>query len=51
MLFDKITLLSDGNTLYDGSPKEVFSFYNKLDLTIEKYVNPSDELLKLANNP
>jgi ABC-type multidrug transport system ATPase subunit len=34
MLFDKITLLSDGNTLYDGPPQEVFSFYNKLGLSI-----------------
>ena len=34
MLFDKIILLSDGNTLYDGCPKEVFAFYNKLDLSI-----------------
>ena len=34
MLFDKITLLSDGVILYDGSPKEVFTFYKKLGLSI-----------------
>ena len=51
-MFDRIILLSEGQTIYNGLTKDVLSFLqNNFSLEIEKFQNPCDLLLKLANDP
>lgn len=49
--FDRVILLSDGRTLYNGPTYEVPSFLASLSVKIGQYQNPADVLLKLAHAP
>ena len=51
MKFDKVIVLSDGNQIYNDKPEAVIDYFQQLGLSIGKYVNPADELLKMANCP
>jgi ABC-type multidrug transport system ATPase subunit len=41
-MFDKVLVLSDGNTIYHDSPQNVIPFFKKLGLEFGKYKNPAD---------
>lgn len=49
--FDRIILLADGYTIYNGSTKNVASWLSNFGFKQGKYQNPADTLLKLANDP
>ena len=51
MKFDKVIVLSDGNQIYNDKPEAVLDYFQSLGHKLGKYVNPADELLKLANCP
>jgi ABC-type multidrug transport system ATPase subunit len=49
--FDRVILLSEGFTIYNGPPSEAKVFLDNLGVKFGKYTNPADVLLKLANDP
>ena len=51
MKFDRVVVLSDGCEIYNDKPKEVINYFQNLGLSLGKYVNPADQLLKLACDP
>ena len=50
-MFDRVIVLSEGYTIYNGPPAEVFNFFTPLGLTIAKYTNPADKLSIIASAP
>ena len=51
-LFDHVICLSDGDTIYNGPVADIKDYYEKKhNLTIPRYNNPSDYLIKLAIDP
>lgn len=50
-LFDRVVLLADGYTLYNGSTKNVLGWLNNFGFELKKFQNPADTLLKLAHDP
>ena len=50
-IFDRIIIISDGNTIFNDTPKNASSYLKKLNIKFGKYVNPADWLIKLANGP
>ena len=51
MLFDRVILLSEGHTVYNGPPGEVKSYFEKFGLTMRNYSNPADKLSIIASMP
>lgn len=49
--FDRVILLSDGFTIYNGPTEAVPAFLASLGIKIGQYKNPADVLLKLAHAP
>ena len=49
--FDRIILLADGFTIYNGPTSKVTAYLESYGVNITKYTNPSDLMLKLANDP
>ena len=49
--FDRVIVLAEGFTIYNGPTLGVKAFLESLGLSFGKYTNPSDLLLKLANDP
>lgn len=49
--FDKVIVLSEGNQIYNDKPRQVLKYFHEIGLTLEKYKNPADQLLKLASCP
>jgi len=41
-LFDKVLLLSQGETVYFGQAKEMVPYFDKLGFTCPQYTNPCD---------
>lgn len=48
-LFDKLLLLSQGQTCYFGSVSEVSSYFSSLGLPVPNLMNPSEHILDLTN--
>ena len=51
MMFDRIILLSEGYTIYNGPPKLVKEYFEKYGLTMSRYSNPADKLSIIASEP
>lgn len=49
--FDRVILLADGFTIYNGSTKDVMAWLKLFGHRAGKYSNPADTLLKLAHDP
>jgi ABC-type multidrug transport system ATPase subunit len=49
--FDRVILLAEGHTIYNGSTQGTKDFLESLGIKFNKYTNPADLLLKLANDP
>lgn len=50
-LFDRIILLAEGYTIFNGNTRDVVPYLQSLGIKFGKYTNPADILLKLANDP
>lgn len=48
-MFDKILLLSEGNTVYFGKGEDVMNYFGSIGFVPSVAMNPSDFLLDLAN--
>jgi ABC-type multidrug transport system ATPase subunit len=49
--FDRVILLAEGFTLFNGPTKDVKPYLESLGINLGKYSNPAEVLLKLANEP
>ena len=50
-LFDRIIVLSEGYTIYNGPPMEVKSYFSQFGLQMANYSNPADKLSIIASVP
>jgi len=52
-IFDRVIILSAGHTIYNGPTKseEILKFYDEFDIKYNRFSNPADMLIKLANAP
>jgi ABC-type multidrug transport system ATPase subunit len=49
-LFDKVIVMAEGHTIYQGQASHVNNYFAKFGLKSQsKYSNPADKLLKIAN--
>lgn len=51
MLFDRVILLSEGYTIYNGPPLGVRAYFEKNGLQMSNYSNPADKLSIIASMP
>ena len=51
MLFDRVIVLSEGYTIYNGPPQDVKSYFEAYGLQMPKYSNPADKLSIIAHGP
>ena len=51
MLFDRVIVLSEGHTIYNGPPEDVKSYFEAYGLQMTKYSNPADKLSIIACLP
>lgn len=49
--FDRVIVLADGYTIYNGATKDVVKWLNGFGYAQGQYVNPADTLLKVAHWP
>lgn len=49
--FDRLILLAEGLTIFNGPVKDIPGFLNKLGYSMGKYENPADVMLKMAHDP
>ena len=49
--FDRVIILADGFTIYNGPPRKVVDYFAEKDIYFPLYSNPADFLLKLACVP
>ena len=50
-LFDRVILLSEGYTIYNGPPEQVKPYFEQFGLQIGKNINPADKLSIIAAMP
>ena len=50
-LFDRLMVLQDGYTLYQGPVKQISNYFRDLSVSSGKYQNPADTIIKLAQVP
>ena len=50
-IFDRVIILSDGDTFFNDSPRNAVPYLLNLNIKFGKYINPADWLIKLANDP
>lgn len=50
-LFDRIICMSDGYMVYNGERKQMAHHYNNLGITLPRFTNPADFLIRLAIFP
>ena len=51
MLFDRVILLSEGHTVYNGPPRMVKPYFEAFGLQMSNYSNPADKLSIIASMP
>lgn len=49
--FDRVIVLSEGQTVYNGTPQKAIKFLKDVGASLPRYFNPADQLLKLAHDP
>jgi len=50
-MFDRIILLSEGYTIFNGNPKDVQDHFTRFGLQMGQFENPADKLSKIASDP
>ena len=50
-MFDRVIVLSEGFTIYNGAPSQVEKFFSPLGLKMTKFSNPADKLSIIASQP
>jgi ABC-type multidrug transport system ATPase subunit len=50
-LFDRVMVLSDGFTIFNGPPKHVEEFFSHWGFKMPRYANPADKLSSIASEP
>lgn len=52
-MFDRVILLSEGRTIYNGRPQDVRKYFTQQPFSMEigRYTNPADKLLTVACCP
>lgn len=50
-VFDRVILLSEGYTLYNGPPKQVQTYFAQFGLKMTQFSNPADKLSIIASTP
>ncbi|KAM0791552.1 hypothetical protein ACM66B_006000 [Microbotryomycetes sp. NB124-2] len=48
-LFDKVTFLAQGQTVYSGPPHQIAPYLADLDRDVPPYANPADRMMDLLN--
>ena len=51
MMFDRVIVLSEGYTIYNGPPQMVKEYFDKYGLVMSRYSNPADKLSIIASEP
>lgn len=51
MTFDRVILLSEGYTVYNGPPQGVKDYFASFGLKMTNYTNPADKLSIIAAMP
>lgn len=51
LLFDRVILLSEGFTIYNGPPGQVKNYFESYGLKMGRYSNPADKLSMIAAEP
>lgn len=49
--FDRLIMLSEGKTVYNGAVTDVPKFLESLGYNLGKYENPADVMMKMAHEP
>lgn len=49
--FDRLIVLSSGNTIYNGAVSDIPKFLKGLGYHMKKYENPADVMIKMAHKP
>jgi len=49
--FDRVILLSEGYTIYNGPPGRVKDYFEQFGLTMGRFSNPADKLSNIASEP
>ena len=49
--FDRVILLSEGQTIFNGPPSIVKDYFSKFGLKMSRFVNPADKLSSIASEP
>ena len=51
LMFDRVILLSEGYTIYNGPPGQVKSYFGSFGLEMGRFSNPADKLSMIAAEP
>lgn len=51
MEFDKVIMLSEGFTIFNGPPSEIEGFFSEWGFKMPTYANPADKLSNIASEP
>ena len=51
MMFDKVIVLSEGYTIYQGPPQKVKQYFEQFGLQMGRFMNPADKLSIIASEP
>lgn len=49
--FDRIIMLSEGYTIYNGAPKDIKVYFEQFGLKMSKFTNPADKMTLIASVP
>ena len=49
--FNRIIMLSEGYTSYNGAPKDIKIYFEQFGLKMSKFSNPADKLTLIASVP
>ena len=50
-MFDKVIVLSEGYTIYEGPPNKVKQYFEQFGLQMGRFTNPADKLSIIASEP
>ena len=50
-MFDRVILLSEGYTIYNGPPSGVKDYFTNLGLRMGRFSNPADKMSSIAAVP
>ena len=49
--FDRVILMSEGYTIFNGPPGEVSDYFANFGMQINRFSNPADKMLQVAGHP